>query len=80
LLAAKLRRADQHASAGVVSKIERIVTRIRQRWPRVKIVVRGDSAFVHDGLMSWCERNRVDYVLGLARNPRLVERIHLERA
>jgi hypothetical protein len=80
LLAAKLRRANQHASAGSVTELERIVTRIRERWPRVKIVVRGDGGFANDGLMSWCEQNQVDYVLGLARNPRLVERIHLERA
>jgi len=80
LLAAMLRQANQHASAGAVDEIDRIVARIRQRWPRVKIVVRGDSAFAHDEMMSWCERNRVDYVLGLARNPRLVERIHLQQA
>lgn len=80
LLAAKLRRADQHPSTGVVDEIARIATRLRRRWPRVKIVVRGDSAFAQDGLMSWCETNRVDYVLGLARNSRLTERIHLERA
>ena len=28
--------------------------------------------------MSWCEENRVDYVLGLARNPRLVASIRRE--
>jgi len=72
--------ANQHASAGSVSELERIVTRIRERWPRVKIVVRGDGGFANDGLVSWCERNQVDYVLGLARTSRLVERIHLERA
>lgn len=30
--------------------------------------------------MAWCESNRVDYVLGLARNDRLVNRIAIELA
>ena len=33
--------------------------------------MRGDSGFVNDVLMAWCEANGVDYVFGLARNPRL---------
>ena len=40
-------------------------------WPEVKIVLRGDSGFCREELMSWCEANRVDYVFGLARNQRL---------
>ena len=30
--------------------------------------------------MKWCEENRVDYLFGLARNPRLVEQIAIELA
>jgi hypothetical protein len=37
----------------------------------VKIILRGDSGFCRNELMSWCEQNRVDYVFGLARNQRL---------
>ncbi len=80
LLAAKLRRANIDAAAGAVEEIERIVARIRARWPRVKIVLRGDSGFAREALMAWCEAARVDYVFGLARNPRLVGRIHAELA
>jgi hypothetical protein len=80
LLTAKLRRADIDASAGAVEEVTGIVGRIRARWPRVKILLRGDSGFAREPLMAWCEANRVDYLFGLARNPRLVEHIHIELA
>ena len=80
LLAAKLRRADIDASAGAVEEVARIVGRIRARWPRVRIILRGDSGFAREPLMAWCEDNRLDYLFGLARNPRLVEHIHVELA
>jgi hypothetical protein len=37
----------------------------------VRVIVRGDSGFCREELMAWCEQNQVDYVLGLAKNPRL---------
>jgi Transposase DDE domain group 1 len=75
LIAAKLRRSNIDASAGAVEETERIVGQIRARWPVVKIVLRADSGFAREALMAWCETNRVDYVFGLARNPRLEARI-----
>jgi hypothetical protein len=80
LLAAKLRRADIDASAGAVEEVERIIEQIRERWPRVRLVLRADSGFAREALMAWCEENRVDYVLGLARNERLVGAITAELA
>jgi hypothetical protein len=71
LLAAKLRRSNMDASAGAIEEVERIVQQIRRRWSRVKILLRADSGFARDALMSWCEHHRVDYVFGLARNARL---------
>ena len=71
LLAAKLRRSNIDASKGAVEEVERIVTQIRSRWSKVRIVLRADSGFARDDLMAWCEANRVDYVFGLARNERL---------
>ncbi len=44
---------------------------IRARWPHVRILLRADSGFAREALMTWCEDNRVDYVFGLARNARL---------
>src|SRR4051794_11353883 len=80
LLAAKLRRANIDAAAGAVEEVARIVGQIRTRWPRVRILLRGDSGFCREDLMAWCEANRVDYVFGLARNPRLTGEIATEMA
>ena len=80
LLAAKLRRSNIDGSAGAVDEVERIVRRIRARWPRVRILLRADSGFAREPLMAWCEANRVDFVFGLARNPRLVEEIATDLA
>jgi hypothetical protein len=71
LLVATLRRANIDASAGAVEEMARVVGQIRARWPDVEIVLRADSGFARDALMSWCEANRVKYVFGLARNRRL---------
>ena len=49
-----------------MEEVARIVAQIRRRWPRVRILLRGDSGFCRDNLMAWCEANRVDYVFGLA--------------
>lgn len=78
LLCAKLRRASIDASAGAREEVERIVTAIRARWPAVAIVLRADSGFARDELMTWCEKNAVDYVFGLARNARLQRAIGRE--
>jgi len=70
-LLALLRPADIDAAAGSVKHLERIVRHIRQAWPMVQIVVRGDSGFCRENLLAWCEANDVDYVIGLAKNKRL---------
>ncbi len=80
LLAAKLRRANIDGAAGAVEEVERIIGQIRQSWPRTRILLRADSGFCREALMAWCEANRVDYVLGLARNPRLAGEIQAEMA
>jgi hypothetical protein len=71
LLCARLRPSNQDGAAGSVEELERTVTQIRKRWPNTRIVIRGDSGFCRDAIMSWCEAHRVGYVLGLARNQRL---------
>ena len=80
LLAAKLRRSNIDGAAGAVEEVARIVSQIRARWPRVRILLRADSGFCREDLMVWCEANRVDYVFGLARNPRLTAEIATEMA
>ena len=80
LLAAKLRPSDIDGAAGSVEEVTRIVARIRQRWPQVRIVLRADLGFTRDDLMAWCEANGVDFIFGLARNTRLVAEIAGELA
>ncbi len=75
LLCARLRQSDIDGAAGAVDELDRIVKRIRRRWPKVKIYIRGDSGFCRDELMNWCERDKHRYVLGLAKNNRLKEAI-----
>jgi hypothetical protein len=72
LLVAKLRPSNIDASAGTEEILAWLVAMLRARWPGVRIVVRGDSGFAREGIMAWCEANRVEYVLGLAKNVRLV--------
>jgi len=55
LLAAKLRPSSVDGAHGATEEIARIVAHIRERWPDVSIVVRGDSGFCRDDLMTWCE-------------------------
>jgi hypothetical protein len=71
ILCARLRESNHDASYGCLQEIERIVSQIRLAWPAVKIILRGDSGFCRDVLMSWCEGHKVDFVFGMARNQRL---------
>jgi len=78
LLAAKLRTADRDAADGAIEEMERIIGHIRRRWPKVRIILRGDSGFAREALMAWCEANAVDYLFGLQGNVRLEAEIAAE--
>lgn len=75
LLCARLRTADQDGATGTVEELDRIIGQIRAVWPRVRIIIRADSGFCRDNIMTWCESHAVDYVLGLAKNNRLKSQI-----
>ena len=75
LLRARLRPSNIDACAGALAEVQGIVEQIRQRWSKTQIILRADSGFCRDELMSWCETNGVDYVFGFARNDRLRARI-----
>ena len=79
-LCARLRRSNIDGSAGTVEELDRIVAHLRKVWPDVKLLIRADSGFARDSIMSWCESHDVDYVLGLARNSRLQRAIEKEMA
>ena len=80
LLCARLRTSNIDASADSVEELEPLVARIRQRWPAVKIQLRGDAGFCREKLMAWCESEGIDYLFGLAQNPRLKKQIEVEMA
>ena len=81
LLGVRLRQANQDASAGCKEELQRIVQQIRQRWPHTLIIVRADSGFCREELMRWCEQQeKVQYVVGFARNCRLREMIEPQMA
>lgn len=72
---AELRPSNIDASHGTVPALQAIVPMIRKHLPRVRIIVRGDSGFAREEIMSWCEKERVYYVFGLAKNTRLVSKL-----
>ncbi len=80
LLCARLRPSNIDASAGSVKELQRIVGQIRERWSKVQIVIRADSGFCREAIMAWCEAHDVDFVLGLAKNERLIQEIESELA
>jgi Transposase DDE domain group 1 len=80
LLCSRLRRSNIDASADSVEELEPVVARIRQRWPAVKIQLRGDAGFCREKLMAWCEREGMDYIFGLAQNSRLKKLIEEQMA
>lgn len=81
LLCARLRVASEDPASGVRQELERIVNKLREAWPEVRIIVRGDSGFCREEIMSYCEQHeKTDYVLGLAKNERLNKAIEVEMA
>jgi hypothetical protein len=77
---AELRRSNIDACEGAVEAVSVLTEEIRQCWPEVPILLRADSGFAREELMAWCEKNRTDYVFGLAKNSRLKSEIQAELA
>jgi hypothetical protein len=80
LLCAKLRPSNIDGSAGALREVQRIVAALREKWPQVPLLIRGDSGFCREPILAWCEGNGVDFVLGLAQNARLNREIEAELA
>lgn len=74
-LGAVLRPSNIDGCAGTLQELTRIVPKLRAAWPNVRIIVRADSGFCRESILSWCEENNVDYVIGLAKNQRLTRAI-----
>jgi len=72
LLVSYLRPSNIDAARHAPAILKLLVTRLRREWPQVQIIFRGDSGFCRWKMLRWCERHGVDYVVGLAKNTRLL--------
>ena len=77
LVAAMIRPAKRPNGRQVRAFLRRLVRRIRSIWPRVEILVRGDSHYACPEAMAYCEANKVDYIFGLGTTSTL--RRHVEK-
>jgi len=73
LLVAYLRPSNIDAARHSWAILKLLVERFRQAWPNVKIIFRGDSGFCRWKMLRWCDRHGVDYIVGLAKNARLLK-------
>jgi len=63
-----LREGKTPAGVEVRTILKHVIGRIRGRWPKVAIVVRGDSHYGRVEAMEWCEQQGVDYIFGFGGN------------
>jgi len=82
LLVSYLRRSNIDGAKHAWAILSLLVKRLRQAWPGVRIIFRGDSGFCRWRMLRWCERHGVYYIVGVAKTDRLLDHIdtHLELA
>lgn len=68
LVSSILRPGKRPGGNEVRSIVKRIIARIRAAWPKVGILIRGDSHFATPELYAWCDAHEVHYILGLSSN------------
>ena len=73
LLTAYLRPSKIDGAKHSRAILSLLVKRFRQEWPEVRIIFRGDSGFCRREMLNWCDRNNVKYIVGLAKNSRLLK-------
>ena len=71
LLVSYLRPSNIDGAKHAWAILALLVKRLRRQWPEVRISLRADSGFCRHKMLSWCERNGVGYIVGLAQNKRL---------
>lgn len=74
LLGAYLRPSNIDPARGAWAALRLLADRIRQTWPDVRIIFRADSGFCRHRMMSWCDKNNIQYIIGIARNNVLIEK------
>jgi hypothetical protein len=70
-ITAILRPGNAHAGAGALAILQRVVARLRVRWPEVTIELRADAGFAKPEIYAFCEREGIAYTIGLVTNARL---------
>ena len=73
LLVTYLKQANQDGATHAWAILSLVVKRLRREWPNVRIIFRGDSGFCRHKMFDWCESNKVQYIVGIAKNNRLSE-------
>jgi len=69
LVAAILRPGKRASADEAAAILARVLKAIRQRWPRTRIHVRGDSHYCGEPVMALCESmSRVTYTLAMGKN------------
>jgi len=82
LLVSYLRTSNKDGARHAWAILSLLVRRLRQTWPNVKIIFRGDGGFCRHQMLTWCEKKGMFYVVGTARNKRLEALLqpHMEKA
>jgi hypothetical protein len=63
-----LREGKTPSGKEIRTILKHVINRIRSHWPKVDILVRGDSHYGRREAMEWCEQQGVDYVFGFGTN------------
>lgn len=71
LLVAYLRPSKIDGAKHAWGILSLLVKRLRQAWPEVRLIFRGDSGFCRHRMLNWCENHNVGYCVGLSQNKRL---------
>lgn len=73
LLAAYLRPSNVDAAKGAWAILKLLAERLREVWPDVQIIFRADSGYCRHHMLNWCDKEGIDYIVGIAQNSRLLK-------
>ncbi|MGH6928704.1 MAG: IS1380 family transposase [Dongiaceae bacterium] len=74
LVAAILRPGKTPSGQEVRTILKHVIRRLRNHWPKVEILVRGDGHYGRPEAMDWCEDAGIFYAFGLGTNAALAAR------
>lgn len=74
MLACVLRPSWRDPASVLSALVKLVAARLRQAWPEVKLIVRGDSGFCRSKALRRFESWGIDYIIGLQKNVALLWR------